>query len=86
MVACKKLRTDAGSAPSRHRVARASIAAGVVLVNIFLVQVANLAVHGGKNGPHPTDRRKAGSKYHLITDADGVPLAATVTSANAHDD
>lgn len=40
---------------------------------------------GKKAGPHPTDRRKAGTKHHLITDAHGVPLAAIVTGANAHD-
>jgi transposase len=38
-----------------------------------------------KTGPSPTDRGKAGSKHHLITDAGGIPLAATVTGANAHD-
>jgi len=31
------------------------------------------------------DRRKNGSKHHLITDAHGVPLAATLTGANRHD-
>ena len=30
---------------------------------------------GKKTGPNPTDRRKAGSKHHLITDARGVPLS-----------
>jgi transposase len=40
---------------------------------------------GKKTGPNPTDRRKAGSKHHLITDAQGIPLAAILTSANAHD-
>ncbi len=40
---------------------------------------------GKKTGPSPTDRRKSGSKHHLITDASGIPLAATVTGANAHD-
>lgn len=40
---------------------------------------------GKKTGPNPTDRRKAGSKHHLITDARGIPLAAILTSANAHD-
>jgi transposase len=38
-----------------------------------------------KTGPNPTDRRKAGSKHHLITDAQGVPLATIVTAANRHD-
>jgi transposase len=38
-----------------------------------------------KTGPNPTDRGKAGSKHHVITDAAGVPLATTLTGANAHD-
>lgn len=40
---------------------------------------------GGKTGPNPTDRRKLGSKHHLITDAQGIPLAAILTGANRHD-
>jgi len=36
-------------------------------------------------GPNPTDRRKPGSKHHVITDASGIPLATTLTGANAHD-
>jgi transposase len=44
------------------------------------------AVHGGKKtGPNPTDRRKAGSKHHVLTDAKGIPLAGIVTEANRHD-
>lgn len=31
------------------------------------------------------DRRKNGSKHHVLTDARGTPLAATVTAANRHD-
>jgi transposase len=38
-----------------------------------------------KTGPNPTDRRKCGSKHHIITDAQGIPLAITLTGANAHD-
>lgn len=40
---------------------------------------------GDKTGPNPTDRRKNGSKHHILTDAQGLPLAATVTGANRHD-
>ena len=40
---------------------------------------------GEKTGPNPTDRRKPGSKHHLITDAEGIPLAAILTGANRHD-
>ena len=31
------------------------------------------------------DRRKNGSKHHLVVDAGGTPLAATLTGANRHD-
>jgi transposase len=45
---------------------------------------ARLAV--GKNtGPNPTDRRKRGSQQHVLTDAQGVPLAVLVTGAHRHD-
>lgn len=47
---------------------------------------ASRAPSGGeKTGPNPTDRRKLGSKHHVITDANGIPLAATLTGANRHD-
>jgi len=39
---------------------------------------------GSKTGPSP-DRRKAGSKHHLITDTNGVPLACLLTAANRRD-
>jgi transposase len=31
------------------------------------------------------DRRKKGSKHHLITDAEGIPLAVRLTGGNRHD-
>jgi transposase len=40
---------------------------------------------GAKTGPNPTDRRKLGSKHHLITDANGIPFAVKLTGANRHD-
>ncbi|MGA3979215.1 IS5 family transposase [Ralstonia nicotianae] len=40
---------------------------------------------GQETGPNPTDRGKLGSKRHLVVDAQGIPLAVTVTSANRHD-
>jgi transposase len=41
------------------------------------------APEGGEDtGPNPTDRSKSGSKHHVMTDAQGVPLSATVTAAN----
>jgi len=38
-----------------------------------------------KTGPNPTDRRKNGSKHHIITDGQGLPFAAKLTGANRHD-
>lgn len=40
---------------------------------------------GEKTGPNPTDRRKLGSKIHVLVDAHGVPLAVSLTGANRHD-
>jgi transposase len=36
-------------------------------------------------GPNPTDRGKQGTKYHLATTGDGVPVACAVTAANVND-
>jgi hypothetical protein len=44
------------------------------------------AAYGGEEtGPSPVDRSKPGSKHHVITDADGIPLAGSVTAANRND-
>lgn len=44
------------------------------------------AVGGGEStGPNPTDRRKPGTKQHLLVDRHGVPLEVRVTGANRHD-
>jgi transposase len=40
---------------------------------------------GEDTGPNPTDRGKSGSKHHAMTDAQGVPLAATVSAANVNE-
>ena len=40
---------------------------------------------GEKTGPNPTDRRKAGSKHPIITEARGIPLNVILTAANHHD-
>jgi transposase len=44
------------------------------------------APEGGEDtGPNPTDRGKSGSKHYVLTDAQGIPLAATVTAANVNE-
>ena len=53
---------------------------------LSLDSVSVRAKRGGEHtGPNPTDRGKAGSKYHLVVDRNGVPLAALLSAANMHD-
>lgn len=40
---------------------------------------------GELTGRNPTDRGKHGSKYHLLCDANGLPLHALISAANTHD-
>jgi transposase len=40
---------------------------------------------GDLTGPNPTDRAKRGTKYHIVTDGDGVPVACAATAANGND-
>ena len=44
------------------------------------------AKRGGElTGPNPTDRGKAGTKYHVVASTDGLPLGAVPSAANVHD-
>jgi transposase len=44
------------------------------------------AKRGGElTGPNPTDRGKAGTKYHVAVATDGLPLGAVPSAANVHD-
>ena len=36
-------------------------------------------------GHNPTDRSKLGTKSHILTDKEGIPLSTVITSANTHD-
>ena len=36
-------------------------------------------------GSNPTDRSKLGTKRHILTDAEGIPLSAVMSSASTHD-
>jgi hypothetical protein len=36
-------------------------------------------------GPSPVDRTRPGSKHHLLTDGNGIPLAVTLTGGNRND-
>jgi transposase len=46
---------------------------------------ARAPLGGEDTGPNPTDRGKSGSKHHVLTDAQGIPLNATVTAANVNE-
>jgi transposase len=44
------------------------------------------AERGGElTGPTPTDRGKAGTKYHVVVATDGTPLGVVPSAANVHD-
>ena len=44
------------------------------------------AKRGGElTGPNPTDRGKAGTKYHVVVATDGTPLGVVPSAANVHD-
>jgi transposase len=62
-------------------------AAGLLDLSTTLVDFTHRrALKGGPHtGPSPVDRRKPGSKHHLITDATGIPLAVTLTGGNRND-
>ena len=43
------------------------------------------AKRGGElTGPNPTDRAKAGTKYHVVASTDGLPLGVVPSAANVH--
>jgi transposase len=48
-------------------------------------QLCARPARGGLTGPSPVDRARTGSKHHLMTDANGVPLAVSLTGAHRND-
>jgi transposase len=40
---------------------------------------------GDLSGKNPTDRGKLGTKHHLVTEGQGIPLSATATGSNVPD-
>lgn len=40
---------------------------------------------GSLTGPNPVDRGKKGSKLHVLSEAQGLPLAVAISGANVHD-
>ena len=46
---------------------------------------AKAPLGGAETGPNPTDRRKLGSKLHVVTDSHGIPVTVVLSSANTPD-
>ena len=74
-----------GSTTSRVAHATTGCLANRVVTRHCRQLVGACHARGKTTGPNPTDRRKTGSKHHLISDARGILLAATLTPANAND-
>lgn len=72
------------AAPGGARPARPAGAAGLV-AGLHRRRGGAGEKGGGLVGPNPVDRGKPGSKYHLLVDADGVPINAKLSAANTHD-
>ena len=54
--------------------------------NVVVDSCSVRAKRGGElTGPNPTDRGKAGTKYHVVASTDGIPLGVVPSAANVHD-
>ena len=90
MTCWRRLRdgNEAGVWQQLHELLLAELRAGDVLdLSRASVDSSHLrALKGGDaTGRSPVDRGKKGSKHHVIVDAHGIPLAATVTGGNRND-
>ncbi|GAA1329197.1 hypothetical protein GCM10009610_66250 [Pseudonocardia xinjiangensis] len=72
------------TAPHRARRAVRSRAVGLV-ARLYRCRLGAGEKGGELTGRNPTDRGKSGSKYHLLCDANGLPLHALISPANTHD-
>lgn len=70
--------------PCRPRRTRRPRRARLVAVRNRLCQPPG-GKRGPLTGPNPTDRGKSGSKIHLITGRNGLPLSLGISAANMHD-
>nr|WP_308013480.1 IS5 family transposase [Streptomyces sp. REN17] len=80
--------TEAGVRPRLHEVLLAELrSANALDFSRAAVDGSHIqALKGGsRTGRSPGDRYRTGSKHHLITDATGIPLAATLTGGNRND-
>ncbi|MFG2896038.1 IS5 family transposase [Streptomyces zaomyceticus] len=60
--------------------------AGLLDLSRAVLDSAHVRARRGElTGPSPVDRGKAGSKMHVLSDANGLPLLVGVSAANTHD-
>jgi transposase len=61
--------------------------AGLIDVSRVVLDSAHVRAkeRGEHTGPSPVDRGKPGSKMHVLSDANGLPLIVGVSAANTHD-
>jgi len=68
------------------RIARSGPEAAAQAWDVIFDTCSVRAKHGGAlTGPNPTDRGKAGTKYHLVVSTEGLPIAAVPSAANVPD-
>ncbi|WP_374229054.1 IS5 family transposase [Streptomyces sp. DH8] len=79
--------TEAGVWRRLHRAVLDGLGAGGELDwTSAIVDAASVrAKRGSLTGPNPVDRGKKGSKLHVLSGAQGLPLAVAVSGANLHD-
>src|ERR1044071_10065444 len=68
------------------RMVRSGPEAAAAACDVVIDSCSVRAKRGGElTGPNPTDRGKQGTKYHIATMGDGVPVACVATAANVND-
>ncbi|WAL70314.1 IS5 family transposase [Kitasatospora sp. YST-16] len=81
-------RQEAGVFEALHRLLLAELnAAGLIGWTRARVDASHVHAEkrGEATGPSPVDRRKTGSKHHVISDGGGIPFHVIVTAANVND-
>ena len=56
----------------------------MIMTSLDSISVKSL-LGRAKTGHNPTDKSKLGSKRHILTVKDSIPLSTIITSANTHD-
>ncbi|MFD8480537.1 IS5 family transposase [Kitasatospora sp. NPDC059673] len=90
VTAWRRLRdlAEAGVWPRLHEVLLAELrAAGLLEMDDAAIDGSHVRAlkRGAHTGPSPVDRARPGSKHHVLVDAQGIPLAVSLTGGNRND-